>query len=136
MSTYIKLAAPPTLTINMPTCNACCVEVEADAEGLLCPCCGTMWSHRDGEGDPGQLYEEYSGDDLPGDALTEDEAWRAGSAHEEAEREAAKARFEACEAKRAAKAAQAKFQAEAIADPEGQRLADAAVAIALPRWGS
>lgn len=129
MSIYIKLKEAPTLVINMPSCSACCVEIDAEADGLTCPCCGTTWGHRDGEGDTGTLYEEYSGDDLDTEPIDNDEAWRAGTTYEEAERAAAKARFKAWHERAEAKA-KADLLETALAEPVGHRLDAEAAALA------
>ena len=87
MTEYIKLAEAPTLSISNPSCGACCVEVESDGDGYTCPCCGTEWSYDAGEDRPGTLYEEWAGEDLDGDTVPNDEAWRHGSKVEKARRE-------------------------------------------------
>jgi len=76
MADYIKLNKAPTLSFNNPNCEACAEEVESADEGWQCKYCGTYWSFRDGEDDPGELYESWSGESLEGEALDPDD-WSA-----------------------------------------------------------
>ena len=87
MGAYVKLAEAPTLTIRNPECDACCIEVDGDGDGFVCPCCGTSWSYQDGEHTPGTLYEDWSGEDLPGDTVRNDEGHVFGQRHERKKRE-------------------------------------------------
>lgn len=79
---YIKLTEAPTLTIRMPDCDACSVEVESDGDGWLCPVCGTSWPYDGSEDEPGTLYEEWSGEDLEGPAVPNDDAHHHGGKFE------------------------------------------------------
>jgi hypothetical protein len=74
MSDYIKLATAPVLSLNDPDCGTCYVSVESDGDGWTCPVCGTSWPYSAGDGDDGTLYEEWSGEELEGDIVDEDEA--------------------------------------------------------------
>lgn len=74
-----RLAEAPVLVLNNPDCGTCDVTVEADSEGYTCPNCGTYWSYSDnpGDGDEGQLYAEWSGEDVDDLPLVNDEdAWK------------------------------------------------------------
>lgn len=97
MSEYIKLAEAPTISYSYPTCGACVVDLESDSDGWTCPVCGTSWSHRDGDGDTGTLYESWAGEELDGETLSEDEARKAGIAYEDAEAKANYKRWGWCD---------------------------------------
>ncbi|WP_264032155.1 hypothetical protein [Cellulosimicrobium sp. SH8] len=90
MSTeYLKLAEAPSLVIHYPTCSTCDVDLENDGgDGWTCPSCGTSWDYGADDGDTGELYESWSGEELVGPVLDEDEAFRVsyGRKREEQER--------------------------------------------------
>jgi hypothetical protein len=94
MSGYIKLAEAPTLSIRMPDCGACLIEIESDGDGYQCPCCGTSWNYDAGEDTKGELYEDWSGEPAEGPVVDNDEAYRHGGAYETAQLEATLARIE------------------------------------------
>lgn len=74
-----RLAEAPVLVLNNPDCGTCDVTVESGDEGWICPNCGTYWSYSDnpGDGDAGQLYAEWSGEDVDDLPLVNDEdAWK------------------------------------------------------------
>lgn len=79
---YIKLAKAPTLTIRMPDCGACGIEVDSDGDGWICRCCGTTWSYEAGEDTKGTLYEDWAGEPAEGPEVDNDEAWRNGMKHQ------------------------------------------------------
>ena len=74
MSDYVKLKEAPYISYSTPTCSTCLEELDIEDDGWICPACGTFWSYSDNHGDAGQLYEEWSGEDLPGEALSENDA--------------------------------------------------------------
>lgn len=76
MSPQVSYKTAPTLTINLPTCNGCAEEVEADADGLECPRCGTTWDHDAGEDTPGELYQDWAGEPNEGEPRTHDDGWK------------------------------------------------------------
>ena len=71
---YLRLSEAPQLVTHYPTCGACYVETDNDGDGFTCPNCGTAWSNDAGDGDLGDLYESWSGEQLGTDVFTEDEA--------------------------------------------------------------
>lgn len=81
MPDYIRLDTPPTWCIQYPTCSACDIELETDGDGWLCPCCGTSWDLRAGDGDRGTLYADWAGEQPDGPDVPESDAWRWGSYH-------------------------------------------------------
>lgn len=74
MNDFIKLDKAPTLQLHYPTCSACTIELEHTGDNWLCPSCGTSWSLSDGDDEPGELYESWSGEHLDGPTLNEDQA--------------------------------------------------------------
>ena len=81
MGDYIRLSEPPIWCIQYPTCGTCCVDLETDCDGWTCPVCGTAWPMSANDGDRGDLYADWSGDEPTGPACTEDEAARWGDYH-------------------------------------------------------
>lgn len=91
LNEYLALDTAPCLSIRYPDCDACCVEVESDGDGFVCPSCGTYWGYEDGEDVPGTLVGEWSGEKPEGPKVSNNNAWlvarKTGSARfEEAER--------------------------------------------------
>lgn len=78
--TYIKLTEPPRFVFQDPTCSACGVDLVSE-DGWLCPVCGTSWSYDASDDDPGNLYEEWSGEELDAEPVDEDAAYQAGITH-------------------------------------------------------
>lgn len=78
MADYIRLAEAPMWCIQYPTCSACAVDLETDGDGWTCPCCGTSWDMSAGDGDRGELYAAWSGEEATGPIVSEDDAWRWG----------------------------------------------------------
>ena len=85
---YIKLDKAPAWVLHYPTCSACTVELDTDGDGWLCPQCGSIWDMRANDGDVGELYESWSGEDLPGPELTSDEAMELSIKRERERRDA------------------------------------------------
>jgi len=79
---YVRLSEAPSLVIQYPLCSTCLVDVEVDADSLTCPICGTSWSHDAGDGDKGDLYADWAGEDQEGPSLTADEAQQWAGYHE------------------------------------------------------
>jgi hypothetical protein len=98
VSDYIKLAEAPSLSLNDPDCGTCYVSVESTGDGWLCPVCGTSWSYNEGDGDGGQLYEDWSGETLEGDVVSEDEAETRGARYAHDQNQAIMARIRAAQA--------------------------------------
>ena len=78
MADYIRLAEAPMWCIQYPTCSACAVDLETDGDGWTCPCCGTSWDMSAGDGDRGELYAAWAGEESDGPIVSEDDAWRWG----------------------------------------------------------
>lgn len=85
MTEYVRLAEAPAWSVSYPTCSVCCVDLQYE-DGWLCPVCGTSWPGNASDGDTGTLYEDWSGETLEGETITEDEAQNVGIAYEQAER--------------------------------------------------
>lgn len=68
----LKLDHKPVLVIQYPLCGTCQIDVEADPDGLTCPNCGTWWSHKAGDGEAGELPDDW--DELPGEPIPESTA--------------------------------------------------------------
>ncbi|QGJ94980.1 hypothetical protein SEA_REDWATTLEHOG_121 [Gordonia phage RedWattleHog] len=79
MTSYLKLSERPGLSFTAPECNACLKEVDHDGDGWLCPSCGTSWPGNvmESDGSDAQLFEEWSGEELPGPTCKTDEAYLA-----------------------------------------------------------
>lgn len=90
MSDYIKLAEAPAFIYENPKCGACYVELGDDDGNWMCPCCGTSWGSDAYDGEYGELYESWAGEELDGEPLDDDAAGEAGRAHK---READKALY-------------------------------------------
>jgi len=71
----VKYETAPSLSINYPDCSACAVEVEGDGDGWMCPRCGTSWPYDAGDGDEGQLYEDWNGEPSEGELRTHDNGY-------------------------------------------------------------
>jgi hypothetical protein len=78
MSDYIRLAEAPQWCMQYPTCSACGVDLDNDGDGWVCPCCGTAWSNNAGDGDTGELYAAWAGEEATGPIVSKDEAVRWG----------------------------------------------------------
>jgi hypothetical protein len=88
MSEYIKLTAPPVWVVKYPECGSCSVELDTDGDGWLCTICGSSWPMNADDGEVGMLYEDWSGETLDGEPLSEDEAFKVGMRVERERREA------------------------------------------------
>lgn len=86
MSDYLKLDHRPVLAIQYPQCGTCSVDLECDSDSMTCPMCGTTWDNRAGDGDEGDLHDEW--DDLPGPVLDEMAAFTEASKRDRAARDA------------------------------------------------
>lgn len=72
-----RLEEAPVLVLNAPDCGACDVEVESDGDSWICPNCGTCWSYDQGDGDAGDLYADWSGEDVSAlPVVAADDAWK------------------------------------------------------------
>lgn len=76
MADYLKLAQAPEFVLHYPTCSTCDVDLDHDGDGWTCPTCGTAWDRDASDGDKGELYASWSGEDLSGPALSTDDAER------------------------------------------------------------
>lgn len=85
MSDYIKLAEAPQYVMHYPTCSTCAVDLDWD-DGFMCPSCGTRWDSDAGDGDTGELYPDWAGEDLDGPVLTERQAADVASYRERLDR--------------------------------------------------
>jgi len=74
MSAYIKLAEPPEFVLHYPTCSACDIELEHDGDSFSCPSCGTSWDPNATDGDKGELYSSWSGEEASGPSVTPEQA--------------------------------------------------------------
>lgn len=75
---YMKLETAPSLHHpGYPSCGACAVETELEDGLWQCPSCGTTWPADRLEADPdeGELYEDWSGEELTGQTVPVDHAW-------------------------------------------------------------
>ena len=88
MADYTKLKEASTLVIQYPLCNACWQEVSHDGDSWICPHCGTTWDSDAGEDEPGTLYEEWSGETLSGDPVSDDQALRIAARNAREQRDA------------------------------------------------
>lgn len=70
----VRLAAAPQLVLQYPLCGACTVELDHDGDSFVCPSCRTSWDPNAGDGDTGTLCADWSGEQPPGEVLTEEEA--------------------------------------------------------------
>ena len=71
---YIKLGEAPQFVLNYPSCGTCLIDLEHDGDHFTCPSCGTSWDSNASDGDEGDLYTEWAGEDLDGPVLTESQA--------------------------------------------------------------
>ena len=76
---YLKLSEAPTLIFATPYCSACTMDYEDTGDEWLCPTCGTTWDFEDFD-QQGTLYEEWSGETLPGKPVDNLDAWRIAAA--------------------------------------------------------
>jgi len=60
--------------MNYPTCSACCVDLETDGDGWECPNCRSSWPWDASDGDQGELFPDWSGEESSGPVLTDDQA--------------------------------------------------------------
>lgn len=93
MTEYIKLTEAPMWVIQYPQCGACMVDLYTDGDGWLCEVCGTTWDMRANDGDPGTLFENWSGEVLDVEPSTHREAMTAGIRYEREQRERSLARW-------------------------------------------
>lgn len=82
MPDYIRLPEPPQLCMRYPTCSACAVVLETDGDGWTCPICGTQWEMSAGDGDTGELYPDWAGEEADGPEVKTEDAWRWGAYQE------------------------------------------------------
>ena len=66
----VKYETGPTLSFSYPTCNGCAEEVTHNGDGYECERCGTYWDTDAGEDTPGELYEDWAGEDNEGEPRT------------------------------------------------------------------
>jgi hypothetical protein len=78
MSDYIKLPEAPMWCIQYPTCSACAIDLDTDGDGWTCPSCGTSWSMDANDGDRGELYASWAGEEPSGPEVSTDDAYRWG----------------------------------------------------------
>jgi hypothetical protein len=64
MSVRFRLEEPPTFVMHYPTCSACMVDLDHDGDSWICPKCQTAWDSDATDGDDGQLYADWSGEDV------------------------------------------------------------------------
>lgn len=76
---YIKLDKAPRICMQYPTCSACCIDLDSDGDSWLCPACGTAWPMSSDDGDDGDLYAEWSGEEPSGPTAALGGAWKWGS---------------------------------------------------------
>lgn len=74
MSQHLKLDKPPMFVMHYPTCSTCGVDLDTEGDGWTCSSCGTNWDMTAGDGDEGELYAYWSGEEIDGPALTERQA--------------------------------------------------------------
>jgi uncharacterized Zn finger protein (UPF0148 family) len=86
MSAYVKLDKAPMFVLHHPTCSACGIDLEHDGDTFTCPNCGTSWDPNANDGDEGQLYPSWSGEEVDGPVLTHDQALKVATYRERAER--------------------------------------------------
>lgn len=79
---YIRLAKPPEWCLQYPTCSACMVDLESDGDGWTCPVCGTSWDAYAGDGDTGELYADWAGEESDGPIVDESDAHKWGYYHD------------------------------------------------------
>lgn len=78
MADYIRLSEPPMWCVQYPTCSACDVSLDTDGDGWTCPTCGTFWDMHAMDGDRGELYASWAGEEPTGPDVPEGDAWRWG----------------------------------------------------------
>lgn len=76
---YIKLDKAPVWCIQYPTCSACEIDLFTDGDGWICDSCGTAWGMNANDGDPGELYAEWSGEKPGGPPASLGRAWHWGA---------------------------------------------------------
>lgn len=74
MTDYTRLAKAPMWCVQYPTCSACCIDLETDGDGWTCPGCGTQWDMDASDGDRGELYADWAGEESTGPILTPGQA--------------------------------------------------------------
>lgn len=68
----VRLTEAPVLRIPPPWCSHCKVTVGSDSDGnWLCRKCGTIWEPDTESGGSGQLYQDWSGEDIATEANTD-----------------------------------------------------------------
>jgi len=53
--------------MHYPTCGACDVDLDHDGDGWTCPKCATTWDSNASDGDTGELWSSWSGEDFDED---------------------------------------------------------------------
>lgn len=76
MSPHVRYSEPPEFVIHYPTCSACDIDLDHDGDGWECPKCGTQWDSSAADGDRGELYESWSGEEPDAPIVTHDEGWK------------------------------------------------------------
>lgn len=65
MNPTVRHEEAPVLRVPPPWCGSCKVTVGSDSDGnWLCRKCGTIWEPDTESGSPGQLYRDWSGEDI------------------------------------------------------------------------
>jgi predicted RNA-binding Zn-ribbon protein involved in translation (DUF1610 family) len=64
--------------MQYPLCGACHVDLDMPDDYFQCPSCGTVWDLDAMDETEGQLYEQHSGEEPGGPAVSADDAWRWG----------------------------------------------------------
>lgn len=84
----VKYTEAPILNYEMPTCDACGVEVNCpDSDGWECPMCRTTWGMDDYDR-TGTLYEEWSGETSDMDPVDHEAGYRIAQAEDRKRRDA------------------------------------------------
>lgn len=71
----VKYETSPTLIFKEPYCSACLADCEMEDGNWECPRCGTLWGGNQFD-EPGELYEDWSGDDNEGEPRTHADGYR------------------------------------------------------------
>lgn len=75
MTNYIKLKRAPMILWTDPDCGTCLEPLEMEDGDWICPMCGTCWGPDQCDGEQGMLYGEWSGEELEGEPLDEQDAF-------------------------------------------------------------
>ena len=69
---YLRVSGDaPVMVVSAPQCLACNVDLVR-----VCPGCGTAWPSDAGDGEVGEPYASWSGEEPDGPEVTPAEAWR------------------------------------------------------------